>query len=200
MKKINIFQNILLGISLIILAYLPLLVAFGDMSMNAYNILYQISFISVFLVMIIRPLADVFVKWKILRKLVLLRKGFGVLSASIVVGFMVGDIITPYSTYILSMFTAKYWSLENYIVFAHIGNLTGLILLITSNKLSMIMMGRNWKRVQKLAYVYFYSGGIYEVYALNSDFAIIALSVVTILIILAFMVKIIRRNRENSRL
>jgi len=186
MKFIRIFQNILIGISLLILSVLPLLVAFGDMRSELIGWLYLTSFILVFVVMLIRPLADIFSSVKIFRKVVCLRKGFGILSASIVVGFMIGKIIAPESQYIMLMFTSAYWSLENCVVFAHIGDITGLILLLTSNNFSMLLLKKNWKRIQKLAYVYFYAGGIYEACSADSVFSIVAMTVVTTAVIVAF--------------
>lgn len=190
----KIIQNILLGISLAILTVLPLWSAFGDDNIKIQGTLYLISFISVTLVMLVRPLANIFIKQKQLRKLVFLRKGFGVLSASIIVGFVIGDIITPESHYISSMFTQEYWSIKNYMLFAHIGDITGFILLITSNNLSVMLFKKNWKRIQKLAYVYFYTGGIYEIYATKSTFAIISMIVVTIMIFVAFILNMRRRQ------
>ena len=190
----KIIQNILLGISLAILTVLPLWSAFGDDNIKIQGTLYLISFISVTLVMLVRPLANIFIKQKQLRKLVFLRKGFGVLSASIIVGFVIGDIITPESHYVASMFTQEYWSIKNYMLFAHIGDMTGFILLITSNNLSVMLFKKNWKRIQKLAYVYFYTGGIYEIYATKSTFAIISMIVVTIMIFVAFILNMRRRQ------
>lgn len=193
MLYLRIFQNFLISISLILIVFLALFSAFGHDDVVTKNIFYQISFVAVFLVMIIRPLADIFSGQKWLRKLVFLRKGFGILSAAIIVGFVFGDIIAPHSDYIRSMFTARYWSIQNCLLFAHLGDITGLILLITSNNLSMIILKKNWKRVQKLAYVYFYAGGLYEMCASNSAFAFYAMLCVIILVVIAFFM-----NRRKS--
>ncbi len=125
-----------------------------------------------------------------------LRKGFGILSVSIVVGFMIGKIIAPESQYIMSMFTPAYLSLENCIIFAHIGDITGLILLVTSNNFSILLLKKNWKRVQKLAYVYFYAGGIYEACALDSVFAMIAMIIVMFITAIAFIMNMWRKNKK----
>lgn len=194
MKILRIIQNILLGASLLILMYLPLLVAFGDMNSDKTHILYQVSFIFVFLVMLIRPLSDIFSNQNWLRSLVLLRKGFGVLSASIIVGFIIGDIIAPDSNYIVSIFTKEYWSFQNYKLFAHLGDITGFILLITSNNLSMILLKKNWHRIQKLAYVYFYAGGFYAMKVFNDVFAFYAMVIVTIAVLVAFFINLRKRK------
>ncbi len=197
MKIFKFVQNILLGISLLILAFVPLWYAFvSDDIFKLQNTLYQISFICVTLVILIRPIADIFIHQKWLRKLVFLRKGFGVLSASIVVAFVIGNIIMPDSQYITSMFTKAYWSFENYVIFAHIGDITGFILLITSNNLSIVLFKKNWKRIQKLAYVYFYAGGFYEALALHNTFALVAISTVSLIIIIDIVFKEIRNQKK----
>ncbi len=185
-------QNILLGTSLVVLVLVSLWSAFGDDISELQSLLYQISFILVSLVMLIRPLSDIFVSQRWLRKLIFLRKGFGVLSASIVVAFVIGDIIAPDSQYITSVFTKAYWSFENYVIFAHIGDITGFILLVTSNNLSMIVFKKNWKRIQKLAYIYFYAGGLYESLALHNMFALSVMIIVSLVIVVNIIFKKIK--------
>lgn len=194
MNILRTIQKILLGISLVLLVYIPLVAAFGDLRGETIGQFYDLSFFAVFLVMLIRPLSDIFPHYRWLRRLVLLRKGLGVLSASIVVGFVVGDIIAPDSHYIASIFTREYWSLTSGLLFAHIGDITGFILLITSNNLSVTLLKKRWKTIQKLAYVYFYAGGLYEMYAFNKAFAFWAMLLVTVAIIIAFI-----KNHSKKR-
>jgi DMSO/TMAO reductase YedYZ heme-binding membrane subunit len=61
----------------------------------------------------------------------------------------------------------------------------------------MAVLGKNWKRLQKLAYVYFYSGGLYEVLALNSKFALYAMIIVTLTAIVAGIVNFIKRKEDS---
>lgn len=192
MVYLRVFQNILIGVALFLLVFLALFSAFGHDTAVVKNFFYQISFFAVFAVMIIRPLADIFYGQKWLRRMVFFRKGFGIFSASIIVGFLIGDVIALHSSYVTSIFTARYWSLQDCMLFAHLGDITGLILLLTSNNLSMIVLKKNWKRVQRLSYVYFYAGGIYEVCALDRVFALYAMIIVTFLVMIAFFVKRIK--------
>jgi len=187
-----IVQNIFLTLSIGLLALLPLWVAFGNGS-AWQGVLYQISFIAVFFVMLIRPLADIFLSQKWLHQLVILRKGVGIFSASIVVALTLGDMLLPDSQYLSSIFTLDFWSFRHYKFFAHLGDLSGVILLITSNNFSMIILKKNWKRIQKLAYVYFYAGGIYEAYALGNFSAFVMMSIVTISVVIAFVLNLQRR-------
>jgi DMSO/TMAO reductase YedYZ heme-binding membrane subunit len=193
MKAIFLLQKFLIAISLLILVVLPIASRFGSIGFGVMGALYQISFGAVFLVMIIRPLADIFNEQLWLRRLIILRKGFGILSASIIIGFMLSSVIAPGSPYLVSLLTAHYWSLKNYVLFAHLGDISGLILLLTSNTFSQKLLKQNWKRIQRLSYVYFYAGGIYEAAALGSDFAFYAMLIVTGFTISAWAIKIARR-------
>ncbi len=193
MKAILWFQNILIWFSLLILAALPISSRFIDIGFEAKGWLFSMSFGAVFLVMIIRPLADIFSGQLWLRRLVILRKSFGILSSSIIVGFMISSIIAPESAYLRTFFTEHFWSLGTYAFFAHLGDVTGLILLITSNAFSQRLLKQNWKRIQRLSYVYFYAGGIYEAFALDSVFALYAMLLITNLTVLAWAMKADRR-------
>jgi DMSO/TMAO reductase YedYZ heme-binding membrane subunit len=200
MKNLNFIQNVLIQDGLFVLMFIPFLSLFMDMGMPSRSLLFIVSFFTAFLVMAIRPLADIFPEFPILRKLVLFRKGVGILSASIIVGFMFEKIIAPGSTYLASIFSADYYSFNNYAIFAHLGDLSGFILLITSNKLSQKILKNNWKRIQRLSYVYFYAGGIYEAFFLHNTFALYALFIITDLTILAWAWKIVRkRNKLNAQ-
>lgn len=190
-KIVALTQKSLLGISIALLAFGPVaLLIWGYLlPMSVIGIFYTISLVSVTFVMSIRPLADITNDVPQIRALVILRKGFGVLSASIIVTFLLAKLIEPQSVYLASVLTPAYWSLNSFSLFAHLGDITGVILLITSNTFSKRILGPWWKRVQKLAYVYFYAGALYEMLALQSTFAMIAMGMVTVLVLVAWVKK-----------
>ena len=198
MKGINFFQNVLITFGLLFLIALPLSTLFGPLTMETKSLLYRASFFVVFLVMVIRPLADIFMGTLWLRKLVIFRKGFGVLSASIIIGLALLAFVTPGSTYLASLISWDFFSFRNYAIFSHIGDVSGFILLITSNRLSQRLLKTYWKRIQRLSYVYFYTGAIFEAFFLGSTFALYALMVVTNVTMLAWGVKKWRRATRVS--
>jgi DMSO/TMAO reductase YedYZ heme-binding membrane subunit len=51
------------------------------------------------------------------------------------------------------------------------------------------MLGPWWKRIQQLAYVYFYAGALYEMFALQSTVAMVAISLVTVTVFVAWAKK-----------
>lgn len=192
MRFLLIFQNIVIAISLLLLAFIPIAIQIFGYGFDFKGALYLISLSVVVFVMIIRPLADV-TGWLWLRRLVILRKGFGILSASIIVGLLINTLVTPESTYLSSLLTPAYFSLNRLVLFAHMGDWSGLILLLTSNTFSQRVLKRNWKRIQRLSYVYFYAGAIYEAFTIGSLFALYTLLVVTNLTALAWAVNRLRR-------
>jgi len=191
LKAIKYFQNILIFLTvLIILIILPPLFAFSSNSLPEWlkPLLFDISHWSVLFVMVIRPLADLLPRKNPLRPLVILRKSFGILSASVVVMFLMVNIITG-DNYLLNYLNYDFWFSEDYKFLARIGDITALILLITSNNFSKKVLGKWWKRIQKLAYVYFYSGMFYIWLSFGNETALFGIVVVTILVILAWAKK-----------
>ena len=197
LKIISWVQEFMLELSIGLICLLPattlLLPELIDSS--TLSLLYTLSLASVTFVMIIRPLADLLPTVKWIRPLVILRKGFGVFSASIIFSFMVAKAMEiGLGTYVSQYFDSSYWSLDGFKFFAHLGDLVALPLLFTSNNLSKNLLGKHWKRLQQLAYIYFYSGAIYEALVFGSRFAVIAIFVVSILVISAYIFKLIHKK------
>jgi len=192
------FQNALIGAGLGLLVFLSFsgFLENGGLSYQDQGTFFVLSFFAAVLVMMVRPLADITgAIW--LRRLVLLRKGFGILSASIIAGIMVSKILAPDSTYLSMMFSFQFFSFTNYAFFAHVGDITGFILLVTSNTFSQRLLKQNWKRIQRLSYPYFYAGGIYEAFALGNAFALGALILVTLVTAFAWWQKANRREQQS---
>lgn len=178
-------QTILLAISIAILIILPSLLVFYPESLNL-TLIYFWAHISLFAVMIIRPLADLLPQFKFIRPLVILRKGTGVFSAAIIVSFILSKIIINPADYFYNFITSDYWSLTNLALFAHLADISAILLLITSNNLSKRLLGNWWKRIQRLSYVYFYGSSFYLLFILGDNTMIFYIVVVTFLTVLAF--------------
>ncbi len=189
-------QLALLGISIGILMVLPgILVLYPEIP--NYKILYAAAHVSLFLVMIVRPLADLLPRIRFVRPLVILRKGMGVFSASIIVSFLLTKLIMDPLGYLAGFATAEYWSLENLALLIHLADISAILLLITSNNLSKRLLGSNWKRLQRLSYVYFYGSALYVFFILEDNLALMYMSIVTALSILAFLRKRIMSANPN---
>lgn len=203
LQTIQILQKFFLGISILIMLVLPIIIAFKPSMLSLIGIsnLYNISHITILFVMIIRPLADIFRGAKWIRPLVILRKGVGVLSASVVASFIFSKIIMDPAVYLSSFATIKYWSLQNLALFAHLADISAILLLITSNNFSKRILGSWWKRIQRLSYVYFYASSVYVLVVLSNKEILISITLVTLLTIIAFLRnRVIEENIPKSQI
>ncbi len=157
------------------------------------NLLWDLSLYSVFILMCIRPLRDLFPKLKFAR-LMPLRKNLGIFSAMIVVSFGAVHYFNLGPSFFAEYFSFAYWSFQNSLFWAHLGELTGFILLITSNKFSMKILKINWKRIQRLSYVYFFSGAWYVFASFDKTFGFIAIVIVSVLTFIAYIKNKDKRN------
>ncbi|MEK7185287.1 MAG: hypothetical protein AAB726_01565 [Patescibacteria group bacterium] len=200
LKSIKYIQIILLGISIITLMTLPIsLVFYPDFfSASLIQKLFSVSHWFLFFVMLIRPAADIFTKTKLIRPLVILRKGAGVISASIIVSFILAKLIVDPNDYLGSLLTLEYWSLVDYAVLAHMADLTAIVLLITSNNLSKKLLGLWWKKIQKLSYVYFYASSLYVLFLYGNIDVLIAVILVTLFTFIAFLKNLKRLEVSNE--
>lgn len=123
-----------------------------------YTWLYIISWYAVVFVMLIRPLADFFPKYKFLRQLCLLRRGFWILSAMIIATLLLDKWIGSPTSF-LAFFVPSSW-VWGYPLVARLSELTALVLLCTSNNISQKKLGKNWKKIQRSSYIYFLTGWI----------------------------------------
>ncbi len=112
-------------------------------------------------VMVVRPLADLFPKIKLLRTLVLLRKEIGIWSALLILAHVVGYLIVKDISIVEWIMQPSSWSLSSPMGWGTIGTVAVLPVLLTSNKFSIIKLKRWWKRVQKLTYLFFIGGAVH---------------------------------------
>ncbi len=145
---INIFSWIIIIVWIIII---PISFNFWDK-----QILWDISWWSVVFIMIIRPLSNIFSRFIFLKKMIFFRKAFWILSSSIVITFLVYKHLSD-PWLITQYFSLANWSLYNPI-FSRISEITWLILLVTSNTYSQVKLWKWWKKIQRLSYLYFFSG------------------------------------------
>ena len=159
---INIFSWIVIIFSLFVI---PALWYFHVMNNSLYkdflffwnfmSFFWDLSWWSVVFVMWIRPLADLFPKLWFLRSLVSLRKAFWILSSSIIVTVLIWNFILDSSNIIKYFSSTKWWLY--YPIIWRISEITWLLLLFTSNKISQRKLWIWWKRIQRSSYLYFIS-------------------------------------------
>lgn len=122
--------------------------------------LWNVSWYSVFLLMIIRPLADLFPKQKWIRKLVPYRKEFGILSAMVVVSNAFYRYIPMGEQFFPVYFSTTFWDFTKPYAYGRLAELVGFVLLVTSNTFSKKLLKKWWKRIQRTSYVYYYGAAV----------------------------------------
>ncbi len=197
LTTIKYLQTFFLGISIAIMLILPLILAFYPDGLSEETILqlYNISHVSVFFVMLIRPLADIFFNTKWIRPLVILRKGVGVLAASVVVSVIFSKLIMDPGGYLGAFATWDYWSLQNYALIAHLADISAILLIVTSNNLSKRLLGALWKKIQKLSYVFFYASSLYVYLTFGHVSLLFAMAIITFVTIVAYF-----KNKQRRAL
>lgn len=198
LKLIKYLQQILLAIAISTMVALPLILVLREQALSSTTTqnLFFISHLFLFFVMMVRPLADILPAMKWIRPLVVLRKGAGVMSASIIVSFIFAKLITDPASYLGSIGTLRYWAMQDYAVLGHLADLSAIILIITSNKLSKKILGTWWKKVQKLAYVYFYGSAFYVFLSYGNLDQLIAIVLVTTVTVIAYLLNRERRKQQ----
>lgn len=199
LKTIKFLQQFFLGISILIMLVLPLILALYPDGLSEETILklYDISHVSVFFVMLVRPLADIFMNAKWIRPLVILRKGVGVLAASVVVSVIFSKLIIDPVGYLSAFGTTSYWSLHHYALLAHLADISAILLIVTSNNLSKRLLGSWWKRIQRLSYVFFYASSLYVFLTFGKVSLLYAMAIITFVTVLAF---IMNKHRKALKL
>lgn len=192
----NLINLIKTGINYLSIVVIFLAIFFPDTK----NFLWDLSLYSVFILMIIRPLSNIFPSLS-LYKLMPLRKPLGIFSSIIVVIFgLIHYFNLGFNGFITEYFSFAYWSFTNNIFWAHLGELTGFILLITSNIFSVKLLKRNWKRIQNLSYVYFFSGSWYVFTSFDKTFGIITIIIVFELTFIAYIKKRLKVDEESGEI
>lgn len=154
------------------------------------SFLWTLNSYAIFFVMLIRPLSDLLPKQKWLRMLIPSRKELGILSAIIVLSFGLAKyIFWGFDYFVETYFSLAYWPLTEAVFWGRLGELVAIPLLLTSNLWSMKKLKKNWKRVQKLAYLYFFAGGYYVYVAFGATEEIWFMGIVIVLTLGAFLKK-----------
>ena len=167
-------------IFILLAAIVPAVWYFTDLK----NLLWDVSWYSVTVLLLIRPLGDLLLRFTWLRRLLLLRQGLGILSSAVVVTNLAFTVAgDPFA-----LFSATAWGIDNPSTLGHIAELTGFVLLVTSNGFSQRLLGTWWKRIQRFAYFYFFAAGIYLVY-LGKTGAAVSMALVALLWIAAYIKK-----------
>ncbi|MEI7511653.1 MAG: ferric reductase-like transmembrane domain-containing protein [Candidatus Peregrinibacteria bacterium] len=107
-------------------------------------------------ILAVRPLGDIFLDFRILRTLLPLRKEFGILCGSLGIAHAIGFFFVQQIPFPSGIFALEMWDFNTLIPWGLMGFFIAIILVLTSNVLAMKILKRNWKRLHRLVYPFFF--------------------------------------------
>jgi DMSO/TMAO reductase YedYZ heme-binding membrane subunit len=164
-KKI-IFQGVIpylttiKKILLILALVLPFSVFFNYMQFTMYA---KIGWYVLVCVLSIRPLADIFPDFRILRTLISFRREFGIFSGMMILAHFVGFLLAGKVPFFSIFTTPMFWDFKIYLVYGILGIIVLIPVLLTSNEFSKRILGKGWRVLQKFSYLFFLLGGLHVI-------------------------------------
>ena len=104
----------------------------------------------------VRPMGDLFPDLRIFRGILPLRKEAGILCASLGIAHSIGYFLINGIPLPAGFFDPVFIDPTNYLSWGMLGFLMAILLGMTSNIFSMRLLKRNWKRLHRLVYVFFF--------------------------------------------
>jgi DMSO/TMAO reductase YedYZ heme-binding membrane subunit len=110
-----------------------------------------------------------------------------------------GWIQNPDLTF-FNYFSAQKWNFwfslaESYPIIARISEITAVILLATSNTYSMKLLKKNWKKIQRLSYLYFFTWAIIAARWAHTE---IIYTMIWIVIVLWIWAEVLKYNKKRA--
>lgn len=185
-KIIKIIKLLLIIISLsfIVVFFFP---------RETYKDFWEYAWYFLILVMFIRPISDIFLKCKIFSFLLKFRREFWILVwvfwlAHGIGSFMDQMILLNYSKTYIELFLDPYvWKYTWYMFWGILAWIVSIPLLITSNGLSVSILWKYWKILQRFSYVMFIFVGLHIYFIKKEIWPLIIIWVWFILWVIAFI-------------
>lgn len=128
---------------------------------SGFRELGSIGWVILIGIMIIRPLSDVFSDIKFLRKLVPMRKEFGILSATLILAHGYGYFLSNKLSVLSEITNSSYWAYNGIFLWGAFGFIIAFFLLLSSNMTAVRILKKWWKPLQRFSYLFFLLGGIH---------------------------------------
>lgn len=132
---------------------------------NAYNLGFKIEFgdfggiawFFLIMIMIVRPLVDLFPSFLLFTKLLTVRRGMGIMMGMAGLTHGIGFFYAnPLAIKKLPVLTSYLWSINQLFIYGIVAMFFATLLLLTSNDISVRIMGRRWKWLHKNVSIVFY--------------------------------------------
>lgn len=157
-----------------------------------YAFFWIISWYFLIFLMYVRPLRDLFPKFKFLSKLVSLRKELWIISWVFAISHVVWYFILNNLT-LWFVLDSIFWDLRWPMWWGTIWFIASLILLFTSNIFSMKKLWKYWKKIQRLSYLMFIFVAVHI--ALVKEDAMVSTSIVIIIYIIIYFLAFLKKKK-----
>ena len=177
----------------LILAFFPLVWLLVFIFPSKFPEFWEWSWYFLVFLMFIRPIKDIFPRFKFLWKSVSLRKELWIISWT----FAISHVIWYFLVYNLSIsfiLDSIFWDLRWPMGWGAFGFIVSLILLFTSNVFSMKKLWKYWKKIQRLSYLMFLFVAVHI--ALVKEWAMLETSIIIISYIILFIIAYIKKKRS----
>ncbi len=114
-------------------------------------------------VLVVRPLGDIFVDFKIFRGLLALRKEVGILCGMTAIAHSIGYFFDAGISPLTGFLEPYIWDVTDYFFWGVIAFFIAVLLTLTSNLFSMKRLKKWWKRLHRLTYILFFTVSIHIV-------------------------------------
>ncbi len=136
----------------ILLTYGSFLLPIAYFVTGEFKIFGTMALYLLVVIMVVRPLADIFPKVLLFKKLVLMRRSIGIFTG---MAAMTHGLWFIYKD--PSMLTQDYfYSFDSFLLYGSIASIFAFLLLITSNNISVKFLGKKWKWLQRGVHAMFY--------------------------------------------
>jgi DMSO/TMAO reductase YedYZ heme-binding membrane subunit len=126
-----------------------------------YVEIWDFGWYCLLLIVFSRPLRDVLPKLGILKKIVALRKEIWIISWIFITAHWLWFFLNSKISLLVWLTSLDFYNLTNLFGWWMIWMYIWIILTLTSNKFSQKFLGKNWKRLQRLTYLFFIFGAIH---------------------------------------
>jgi sulfoxide reductase heme-binding subunit YedZ len=160
--------------------------------MNIFSLVGWAAWIILIIVMLARPLSILFKG--IFIKILPYRKWLGISLSFLIIVHLI--IFASRRDYDFSFFIdPNYWDFTGLLGWGLLAFVLMIPLFVTSNKFSMQILGKNWKRLQRLAYLFFIAVGIHIYFAGHPwYFTLLPIGLWAAL----YAIALIKRKKESS--
>ncbi len=137
---------------ILIIAIVPLMKIF--FTPENYKEMGELSWKLLLILLAIRPLGDIFPDFKILKKLLPLRKEVGILCGTLAIAHSIGFFFQAGISLPAGFLLSEIWDYKNTYFWGMIGFIIAIVLTLTSNIFSIKLLKTYWKKLHKLTYVF----------------------------------------------